>query len=234
MLDYGCGRGEVVEAARAAGVDMVGADIFYAGNDSRAVVTAKGILGTTVFEIHDGRLPFPDASFDLVVSNQVLEHVKDLDQVLREIARVLRPGAPLLALFPPLETWREGHCGIPFAHRFSRGSRLRFAYMLLMRSVGFGYHKDGKPKRAYVQEWIAYLDDFTSYRPMRVINATFREHFSTLRHLETDYVAYRLRHRGNARLAAMASIPPVAQLGALACRKLAGVVIIATKSAALR
>lgn len=43
---------------------------------------------------------FPDASFDLVVSNDVLEHVYDIDAALRETARVLKLGGRFLATFP--------------------------------------------------------------------------------------------------------------------------------------
>ena len=47
-------------------------------------------------EKEDGRLDFPDASFDLVVNNMVFEHVEDLDAVLAEIQRVLKPGGRIL------------------------------------------------------------------------------------------------------------------------------------------
>lgn len=45
-------------------------------------------------------LTLPDAAFDLVVCNEVFEHVPDLGSVLAEIARILRPGGVLLATFP--------------------------------------------------------------------------------------------------------------------------------------
>jgi hypothetical protein len=45
-------------------------------------------------------LSFPDDSFDIVVVNDVFEHVPDLDQTLREIQRVLRPKGVLLSTFP--------------------------------------------------------------------------------------------------------------------------------------
>jgi SAM-dependent methyltransferase len=43
---------------------------------------------------------FPDASFHLVVSNDVLEHVRDIDDALQETARILKAGGRFLATFP--------------------------------------------------------------------------------------------------------------------------------------
>ena len=45
-------------------------------------------------------LTFADASFDLVLCNELFEHVRDLELAFREIARVLRPGGRLLATCP--------------------------------------------------------------------------------------------------------------------------------------
>lgn len=45
-------------------------------------------------------LSFPDGSFDVALTNDVLEHIPDLDRGIAELARVLRPGGLLLASFP--------------------------------------------------------------------------------------------------------------------------------------
>jgi SAM-dependent methyltransferase len=45
-------------------------------------------------------LDFPDQCFNVVVSNDVLEHVPDIDAALRETARILKPGGAFLATFP--------------------------------------------------------------------------------------------------------------------------------------
>ena len=45
-------------------------------------------------------LTFSDASFDLVLCNELFEHVEDLELAFREIARVLRPGGRLVATCP--------------------------------------------------------------------------------------------------------------------------------------
>lgn len=57
-------------------------------------------------------VPFPDGSFDTVVSFETIEHIKDDRALLREFARVLRPGGLLLLSTPNRE--REGARDNPF------------------------------------------------------------------------------------------------------------------------
>src|SRR5262245_15671579 len=149
VLDFGCGAGEVVHAARGAGLRCYGADVFNRRNEALRKIAARGLSGS-ICVIEDHRSPFQSATFDMVVSNQVFEHVFDLDASLAEIRRVLKPGGLLLSLFPSGEVWREGHCGVPFVHWFDRQSRLRLPYMLAARSIGLGAKTAGRPalKRA--------------------------------------------------------------------------------------
>jgi SAM-dependent methyltransferase len=48
----------------------------------------------------DGRLPYPDASCDAVVSIEVIEHVEDAFAFVRELARIARPGARVIVTTP--------------------------------------------------------------------------------------------------------------------------------------
>ena len=87
-------------------------------------------------QIHGTRADFPDAHFDLVLSNQVLEHVTDPEAVIADIGRLLKPGGTLIAAFPVVSTWYEGHLGLYFAHRLPRGS-LRHARLSLLTVLGW-------------------------------------------------------------------------------------------------
>jgi ubiquinone/menaquinone biosynthesis C-methylase UbiE len=103
-LDLGCGPGQItiLLAKRWPEVQWVGLDAAPAMlAQGRKDAVAAGI-DTIEFQTvrvgpeGDGRLPFEDASFDLVVCNSVLHHLTDPLQSLDEMARVLRPGAAFL------------------------------------------------------------------------------------------------------------------------------------------
>lgn len=95
ILDIGCGNGSILRYLSALGyTNLHGLEISgYAIERLRA----EGI------EMHFGKLPsipLPDASFDIVIASQVLEHVIRRRRFLREIQRVLKPGGRALVFVP--------------------------------------------------------------------------------------------------------------------------------------
>jgi SAM-dependent methyltransferase len=226
ILDFGCGEGAVVDAGIAAGLPMCGADVFYAGAKARP-------RGGKIFEIRDGSLPFPDASFGLVVNNQVMEHVEDLDAVLREIHRVLAPGGVLLSIFPSRDVFREGHIGIPFSHWFRKESRVRFYYTWALRGLGFGTWKEQAPTaRQWAVDKLRWIDTYTRYRTRREIFAAYGRYFQNETR-ELDYVRYRLLDRpGRGWIVGALRVAPLGVVARGIFRKLAFFVIVSRKGGA--
>src|SRR6478609_3547141 len=62
----------------------------------------------------DGKVPFPDEYFDLVISDQVLEHVSEQEKAFREIYRVLKAGGVSVHVFPAKWQVVEPHMHVPF------------------------------------------------------------------------------------------------------------------------
>jgi SAM-dependent methyltransferase len=96
VLDLGSGAGtDSLVAAQ-----MVGADGHVTGIDMTAAMLAKaraaaaemGAANVEFVEAEAERLPFADASFDVVISNGVIDLVPDKDAVFAELYRVLAPG----------------------------------------------------------------------------------------------------------------------------------------------
>ena len=96
VLDLGCAGGFMAEALATRGAHVTGIDPAAEAIDAaRAHARAQGLrIG---YDVGVGEaLPYADASFDAVVCVDVLEHVADLNKVLSEVARTLRPGGVFL------------------------------------------------------------------------------------------------------------------------------------------
>ena len=86
VLEVGCGTGLILKeiepiANRAAGIDI-----------SPGMLEQAKKRGLDVQVASATKLPFEDASFDVVYSFKVLAHVEDIEDAMCEVARVLRPG----------------------------------------------------------------------------------------------------------------------------------------------
>ena len=94
VLDLGCRDGALTQAY-AAGNEIVGVDA------DREALAEAGKLGIeTRWADLDEPLPFEDASFDVVVAGELLEHLRDPRRLVEEARRVLRPGGTFVASVP--------------------------------------------------------------------------------------------------------------------------------------
>ena len=106
-LDLCCGTGDISFALARQGIEVIGLDfnepmLAVAAQRSKAQ-SSKSPAGTPMLPVQFLRgdaqqIPFPDASFDLVVISYGLRNLNDWETGLREMQRVTRPGGRLLVL----------------------------------------------------------------------------------------------------------------------------------------
>lgn len=94
ILDVGCGIGTYVRKFRQYSNHVVGIDI----DEDRVAEGATSLPGLAVAVAEN--LPFPDESFDVVVLNEVIEHVRDDARSMAEVLRILCPGGRVVIYAP--------------------------------------------------------------------------------------------------------------------------------------
>jgi arsenite methyltransferase len=116
VVDLGCGGGldvflaasKVGPTGKAIGIDMTTEMLVLARQNAAKGRNGKPITNVEFHQATIDKLPLPDASVDCVISNCVINLAPDKPAVLREIARVLKPGGRLavsdIALKKPLPT----------------------------------------------------------------------------------------------------------------------------------
>ncbi len=96
VLDLGCGGGYMTEALSERGARLVGVDPSAASLEAARRHAVQAGLAIDYRQGIGEAIPAADRSMDRLVCVDVLEHVQDLGQVLKEIRRVLRPGGLFL------------------------------------------------------------------------------------------------------------------------------------------
>lgn len=110
ILDFGCGAKPYAQYFSHA-AEYIGLDIENSGHPH---------LNEHIDVFYDGKkIPFADNSFDSVFSSEVFEHVFNIEEVLTEIHRVLKPGGRLLFTCP--FAWPEHEVPYDFARYSSFG-----------------------------------------------------------------------------------------------------------------
>lgn len=130
VLEIGCGLGAFAELLAERGASLVAADFSPAAVE-QAAERLRGYDDATAIVADIEALPFPDESFDLVVSLETLEHVPHPPRGLAELVRVTRLGGRLIVTSP---------------NYFS----LMAVSRVLLRLVGKRYTEIGQP----VNKWV--------------------------------------------------------------------------------
>jgi len=129
LLDIGTGSGHIAHELSFLCKSVISVNL----NDERVVKE-----GYHFIQIKDEYLPFEDETFDVVVSNHVIEHVLNQRLHVREVSRVLKKGGFLYLATPNKYAFVEPHFMMPFLSWLPR--HLASAYLKLLRNKVWDIH----------------------------------------------------------------------------------------------
>lgn len=109
LLDVGCSSGAFLQSALSLGFTAEGVE-----PSADAAQTARA-AGLKVFTGYLEQAQFPDASFDAITLIEIVEHLRDAHSLLRECARILKPGGVLLVTTPNAHSWTARAMGARWA-----------------------------------------------------------------------------------------------------------------------
>ncbi len=104
VLELGCGTGAT--GALALGQGKCGAWVGIERHGAAASEAARVLTDVVVGDVDSLDIPYPEASFDLLLMGEVLEHLPDPEATLRRLVRFLKPGGEALASTPNIGHWR--------------------------------------------------------------------------------------------------------------------------------
>lgn len=191
ILDFGCGDGHRVYQLRDMGYRYV-----YGFDRStlthRLPFDLRNEDDQKWFSCSDnGILPYPDETFDLIISDQVFEHVIDQNMAFREQHRILKQGGVCVHVFPG--KWRaliEPHISVPLGG-FEPFKRYSWYYLWALLGIRNRY-QHGKPARKVAQLNLCYAKESLKYLSCRqyqkLLSAIpFRHSWEELSYMQTSY-----------------------------------------------
>jgi SAM-dependent methyltransferase len=142
LMDFGCGRKPYQNLFNVS--EYIGVDLEKTGHDH---------THSRVDVFYNGRsLPFDDNSFDSIFCSEVLEHIFNPDEILKELNRVLKPGGKALITVP--FCWNEHEVPYDYARYTSFGIR----HLLTKHGLKvMELHKSGNFIGVVFQLWALYF-----------------------------------------------------------------------------
>lgn len=191
LLDFGCSEGWSVYQYRKKGIKAYGVDVVNSHDNVQQICKDEGIIKADedilrTIDMNNYKIPFEDNTFDVIVSDQVFEHVQNYPEALAEIKRVLKPEGSALHVIPSRYHPIEGHVFVPLATIFQEYAYLAFWAFLGIRNP---FQKGLKWKEVAHLNY-EYLNNHTTYYTKSKISRLITSQFGNISFVEAIFIKY--------------------------------------------
>lgn len=191
ILDFGCGSGKSVCELKSLGYHAFGCDVAFKNDDAVDTNELHDENTIRLISFDPYSIPFEDNTFDLIISNQVFEHVQNYEETISELHRVLKPGGSTIHIFPSKYNLIEPHVYVPFSSIIKSYPWLLFwAYLGIRNKKQFDLAASDVAASNY-----NYLHNNTNYLPKRKITNYFEHYFNSVEYCESLFLKHSPRGR---------------------------------------
>ncbi|MDC3062411.1 class I SAM-dependent methyltransferase [Candidatus Pelagibacter sp.] len=161
ILDWGCGNGNLVKFLNDHGYDCYGLEIVSnkkiksqldSNND-------KNLIDKIFFISDDNITKFQSNYFDIVITNQVIEHMSNKNGFIEELKRILRIGGFSYNILPAKFRFIEVHLKMPFVHWFPKNVYRK--YMILFFNL-FKFNHWAECKNLSFYQQVEYYYEYST------------------------------------------------------------------------
>lgn len=190
ILDFGCGTGRIVHKLREVGYKAYGCDFkfkeYFSETESLSNLNIIRLINTAPY-----KLPFDDNTFDIVLSDQVFEHVQNYSETLAEISRVLKPDGSCLHILPSRYRPFEAHVFVPFSSIIKS-----YPWLVFWAKIGFRKKSQaGLSAKETGRQNYNYLKTHTNYLSKKQLTKHFKAYFNDVVYCEELFLKYSNRGR---------------------------------------
>lgn len=119
ILDWGCGKGELIDYLKNYNFNCYGVEISKFKMQEKNLEYKNNNEKIFLININN-KTHFESDSFDIIITNQVIEHIDNKDSFLLEINRILKKGGISYNILPAKYRINEVHLKMPFIHWFPK------------------------------------------------------------------------------------------------------------------
>ena len=181
ILDWGCGRGITVAKLCQLGYDAKGVEVSENTiNQSKAVFKDLGLSWEERLSLIgiDNKTAFENESIDLIITEEVVEHISDIEGFASECSRILKTDGLIYAVFPSKYNPFEPHLKMPFVHWFGKGLLAKFLISLFVfLKIKPNWIDEDKECEVYYN----YLKDKLHYRSLEELSEIFSKYSLSLK-----------------------------------------------------
>lgn len=185
ILDFGCGSGKMLslldelsykKELSKTKISFFGVDVFK--NKNSLEKTRKLARNAFIKSIN----PYEDfdfgVKFDIVISNQVFEHINYLEKIYAHLRLILNNNGLIIAGFPTKEIIIEPHLKIPFIHYIKKETKILFYFLSVFSLLKIGqFNRKFKKK----EDRISFIKNRYNYCNTSIHYINYKEHVQILR-----------------------------------------------------